>query len=307
MKDFYGVRVPATTANLGSGFDIMGAALNLYNEIYFEPDRTGHDISLKIEGEGAGEIREDRSNMIFQSMEAAAAAAGRTLPAGQLRMVNRIPLARGLGSSSAAVAGGIFMANEIMDRPLDRMALLRLAAAIEGHPDNAAPAVLGGICLAQYEKGEVFVQRIEPPASWRAVVCIPDFEVLTAHARAVLPPSFPRTDAVHNAGAAAFLLMAFIRKDPVLLKRGLDDRIHVPYRLPLIPGAQAVIDAALRSGAYGATISGSGSTMIAFCPPPAAPAAAAAMEEAFRAAGAEARSLVLSFDPEGISDMGLDK
>ena len=215
-------------------------------------------------------------------------------------LINRIPFARGLGSSSAAIASGVFLANLLMGDPFDRKEILDITAAMEGHPDNAAPAILGGFCMALLKDGKVTAERIDIPSHWKAVVTIPDFELHTEKARAVLPASYPRSDAVHNIGAVSFLMAAFMYQKPEYLKLGLDDVIHVPYRLGLIPGAADVIRNAERAGAYGATISGSGPTIIAFAPADRADEVGIAMVKGFNAAHMTSHYMVLDFDHNGI-------
>lgn len=300
MNPFYAVRVPATTANLGSGFDTLGMALTLYNEVYFTPDEKAEDIIVSAEGEGAGEIPSGRKNMIVHAMDHTAGILGITVPGGRMQLFNRIPLARGLGSSSAALAAGIYLANMIAGEPLSRMDMLRIAADMEGHPDNAAPAVLGGFCMAVIEEEGVMAERVQIPTDWSAVVAIPAFELMTEKARAVLPTELSRQDAVHNIGSVSFLLASFFFQNPALMRRGMEDRIHVPYRMDLIPGAKEAMDHAYEAGAYGATISGSGPTIIAFAAKGDARAVGEAMVKGFREKGIAARSEILGFDTEGV-------
>lgn len=298
----YIVRVPATTANIGSGFDTLGMSLGLYNVVQFVPNEGTElvDTEISAEGEGASQIEKGMDNMIIRAMAETAEKAGKRIPGGRMYLINRIPFARGLGSSSAAIASGVFLANLLMGDPFDRKEILDITAAMEGHPDNAAPAILGGFCMALLKDGKVTAARIDIPSHWKAVVTIPDFELHTEKARAVLPTSYPRSDAVHNIGAVSFLMAAFMYQKPEYLKLGLDDVIHVPYRLGLIPGAADVIRNAERAGAYGATISGSGPTIIAFAPADRADEVGIAMVKGFNAAHMTSRYMVLDFDHNGI-------
>lgn len=295
------IRVPATTANLGSGFDVLGMALSLYNEAHFiiEEERPFPQIEITAEGEGVSEMPTDSRNIIIRSMAAAADAAGGILPGGRLHLVNRIPFARGLGSSSAAIVSGVCLANRLMGYPLSEKALLRTAAEIEGHPDNVAPALLGGLTTSMMEGNEVKSRKFSDLPDWKAVVAIPDFELLTEKARAALPDGYSRKDAVHSVSAVSFLLSAFFQKDPACLRTGLNDRLHVPYRLPLIPGGKEVMEAAEKAGAYGTTISGSGPTMISFAAPDMAASVGRAMKAGFAEKGISARIEILSFDLSG--------
>lgn len=298
----YIVRVPATTANIGSGFDTLGMSLGLYNVVQFVPEegRELKDTVIRAEGEGADQIPSGMDNMIIQAMAETAQKAGKKIPGGSMYLINRIPFARGLGSSSAALASGVFLANLLMGEPFDRKEILNITAEMEGHPDNAAPAILGGFCMALLKDGHVTAESIDIPSHWKAVVTIPDFELHTEKARAVLPKTYSRSDAVHNIGAVSFLMAAFMYQKPEYLKFGLDDCIHVPYRLDLIPGSRQVIANAMYSGAYGATISGSGPTIIAFAPADKAHIVGEAMVDGFRSAKMTARYLVLDFDQNGI-------
>lgn len=298
----YIVRVPATTANIGSGFDTLGMSLGLYNVLQFVPTegKALLETEISAEGEGAGQITSGLDNMIIKAMDETAKRAGKTVPGGKMYLINRIPFARGLGSSSAAIASGVFLANMLMGEPFNRKEILDITAEMEGHPDNAAPAILGGFCMALLKNGNVTAERIDIPSHWKAVVTIPDFELHTEKARAVLPKTYPRSDAVHNIGAVSFLMAAFMYQKPEYLKLGLDDVIHVPYRLGLIPGASDVIRNAERAGAYGATISGSGPTIIAFAPAELAEKVGIAMVNGFAAAHMTSRYLVLDFDHNGI-------
>lgn len=298
----YIVRVPATTANIGSGFDTLGMSLGLYNVVQFVPQGGTKlvDTEISAEGEGASQIEKGMDNMIIRAMAETAEKAGKEIPGGKMYLINRIPFARGLGSSSAAIASGVFLANLLMGDPFDRKEILDITAAMEGHPDNAAPAILGGFCMALLKGGKVTAERIDIPSHWKAVVTIPDFELHTEKARAVLPASYPRSDAVHNIGAVSFLMAAFMYQKPEYLKLGLDDVIHVPYRLGLIPGAADVIRNAERAGAYGATISGSGPTIIAFAPADKADEVGIAMVKGFNAAHMTSHYMVLDFDHNGI-------
>lgn len=296
------VRVPATTANLGSGFDVLGLALSLENELHFIPEEGDFaDVVMTAEGEGLATLAIASENIIFRAMEETAAVIGKPLPAGRMHAVNRIPFARGLGSSSAAIVSGIVLANALLGAPLSENEMLQIAAKVEGHPDNVAPALLGGFVVSMMEDGVCTSAKIPVADDWKAVVAIPDYELMTEEARAVLPTNYSRADAVHNVSAVSFLLTAFFTKNPAYLARGLSDCIHVPYRIGLIPGGEDVMENAKQAGAFGATISGSGSTMIAFADEAHAEAVGAAMQKAFAEKGMQSRVLVLDFNTSGAS------
>lgn len=304
-KRVYRVRVPATTANIGSGFDVLGLSLALYNEVYFIPDfrRPFPDFQLTVEGEGVGEIPAAKDNIILQAMAETARHIGQALPGGTLHLVNRIPFARGLGSSSAAIVSGVYLSNLVLGRPLDKKAMLTIAANMEGHPDNVAPALLGGFVISQMSGDKVYSEKIQISPKWKAVVAIPDFELLTEKARAVLPKVYVREDTVHNISAVSFLLAAFFQQNPQYLKQGLSDRVHVPYRLPLISGGAEAMAAAEKAGSYGTTISGSGPTIISFTGEENAEQIAIAMGKGFREKGHEVRTEILDFDDLGAHEI----
>ena len=297
----YKVAVPATTANIGSGFDVLGLSLSLYNEVHFISDENRHfpDFTVTAEGEGVDQIPEGKDNVIIQAMAQTARKVGMALPCGHMHLVNRIPFARGLGSSSAAIVSGVYLANLLLGNRLGRRTMLDIAAAMEGHPDNAAPALLGGFVISMMDHDGVTSEKVQISPKWKAVVAIPDFELLTEKARAVLPKVYVREDM----SAVSFLLAAFFQQNSEYLRLGLTDRIHVPYRLPLIPGGAEVIDKAEKAGAYGATISGSGPTIIAFTDSGRAEAVGDAMREGFASRNISSRVLVLDFDNRGAHDM----
>lgn len=301
----YKVRVPATTANIGSGFDVLGLSLSLYNEVHFTPEENRHfpDFTVTAEGEGVDQIPEGKDNVIIQAMAQTARKVGMALPGGHMHLVNRIPFARGLGSSSAAIVSGVYLANLLLGNRLGRRTMLDIAAAMEGHPDNAAPALLGGFVISMMDPDGVTSEKVQISPKWKAVVAIPDFELFTEKARAVLPKVYVREDTVHNVSAVSFLLAAFFQQNPEYLRLGLADRIHVPYRLPLIPGGAEVIAKAEKAGAYGATISGSGPTIIAFTDSGRAEAVGDAMREGFASRNISSRVLVLDFDDRGAHEM----
>ncbi|MBM3500418.1 MAG: homoserine kinase [Armatimonadetes bacterium] len=294
------VVVPATAANLGPGFDSLGLALALFNTVQVAavgPDSCP-DAVHTVEGEGAPTLPRGPDNLVRRSMAAVAARAGVELPAVAVRQVNAIPLARGLGSSSAAIVGGCVAANEVLGRPLSQDDLLAIAVEIEGHPDNVAPALLGGLTVC-YAAGEgARCLRLEPLDPPRAVVAVPDYEVETEKARQALPPSVPRRDAVLNVGRAAALVGAFATGRYDLLRAAMDDRLHQPYRAHLVPGMDEAIAAALDAGALGACLSGSGPTVLAFAAAQ-EDAIAEAMKQALAALGVTAATRVLDVCLQG--------
>lgn len=256
------VLVPATTANLGPGYDCLGLALGLHNEVCLT---LADEPGLEIEGEGAESLPRDATHLVLGAVQAAADAAGRRLPPLHLRQRNRIPLARGLGSSSAAIVGGVVAANELLELGLNRRQMLDVAIEVESHPDNVAPALLGGltICCAQ-DCGEVFVERLDVAEGLSCVVAIPDFEVATREARRVLPQTINHSDGVSNSCRVGLVVVGLTTGNFSLLREAMRDRLHQPYRAHLVPGMDDAIAAAVEAGAHGAALSGSGPTIAAF-------------------------------------------
>ncbi len=267
------VAAPATTANLGPGYDCLGMALDIWNTIEVEALSDGAAPSVCVSGEGEGELESGPENLIYRSMEFLYRELGRPMPPLRVSCDNEIPLARGLGSSAAAIAGGLAAANALAAMlgdggefaPRD---LLEMAATIEGHPDNVAAAVMGGLQLvvtSEHEAGEntLYTVPVSVPAEIHAVLFIPDVRISTADARAVLPQQLPVADAVHNMARVALLVAGMSTNHPEYLSVATQDKLHQPYRQPLFPAMKLLMRAALDAGALGAFLSGSGSTVLA--------------------------------------------
>jgi homoserine kinase len=253
------VRVPATSANLGPGFDSLGVALTLYDEV--TATVVAGPTTVEITGEGAGELPVDNSHLIVRSMRTAFEALGTPSPEIALHCVNRIPQARGLGSSSAAIVAGVTLAQALAGIA-DRERALELAGAIEGHPDNVAPCVLGGFTIAWLdEKHRARAATMTPVQSVQPVVFVPDVQGLTAVARAALPAAVPHADASFNAGRSALLVYA-LSTDPSLLFPATEDRLHQAYRAGGMPGTADVVRR-LREAGVAAVVSGAGPTVLA--------------------------------------------
>lgn len=271
------VRVPATTANLGPGFDCLGLALDLWNEADFTLQGKGWQVS--VAGEGAAWLPRDERNLVAQALQAFYRAHALPFPGGvRIACRNRIPTGSGLGSSAAACLLGLLAANLLSGANATPAELLSLAAEIEGHADNAAAALHGGLVALTPDKSGWIVQRYEiPPLP--VVIVLPDVHLETRRARAALPDRVPFADAVHNLGRVPLVIHALQTGDLDLLRRVMDDRLHQPHRLPLIPGAAQALTAAREAGAA-AALSGAGPSLIAF--PPAEPGViTAAMQTAF--------------------------
>jgi homoserine kinase len=290
------VRVPATSSNLGPGFDALGLALRLHNRLTLE---AAASPEIEIEGEGAGSLPRDASHLAYRAAMAVAvraAAAGVEPPAAfRLRQRNAIPLARGLGSSAAAIVAGAVAANALLGAPLGRQALLDLATEMEGHPDNVAPSLLGGLVVcARTADGVRWIRLAPPPLA--VVLAVPDYHVSTEEARRRLPARVPFPDAVFNVTRTALLVAALTQGRPDLLDEATQDRLHQPYREQLVPGLTDVFAAARAAGAHGVALSGSGPAVLAFGD---APGLGPAMAAAFEAMGVPARILHAEFDVDG--------
>jgi homoserine kinase len=292
-------RVPASTTNLGPGFDCLGMALQLYNEVIVEPAGA---LAITVEGDGAQTLPRDASNLVYQAIARVHAGRGRPAPPVRLHLVNRIPLRRGLGSSAAAVVGGLIAGNALLPDPLPPEEIDRLAVAMEGHPDNVIPALRGGLTLAALVEDGVAATRLEPPAGLRAVVAIPDLEVATSDARAVLPREVSRADAIFNLGRTAFVVAALATGELGPLAWAMEDRLHQPYRAPLIPGLMETIRAARDAGAAGASLSGAGSTILALATDR-FDQIAGAMQETLARHGLASRVAVLEPDLSGAREV----
>ena len=293
------VEVPASSANLGSGFDCFAAALSLKLRVeLYVGEEAG--ITLVARGEGApGEGADARENLLVRSFrEGLRAAFGSSAGSGAWRIEasSMIPTARGLGSSAAAIVAGLLLGASIGRRSPDADELLLLATQIEGHPDNVAAALYGGFTLAVAARGPVQLRRFRVPEAWVPVVFIAQRESRTSEMRAALPDSVPYGDAVAQAARGALLATAVITSDAGLLREAMDDRLHQPYRLPLLNGSAELIAAAYEHGAAGACLSGAGPSVIAICD---SPAGANSVEKALNAVGVPGMATRLRFDTSG--------
>ncbi len=291
------VSVPATTANIGPGFDCLGAALSLYNHFEFSlADR----LTITASGEGADKVERDETNLVYQAIAKFYQHIDRPVPPIAFHTDTMIPLSRGLGSSATAIVGGIFGANLLAGSPLDRLELLDLAIAMEGHPDNVAPAMLGGCQLmASNQAGGWEYCDLNWHESIGLVVAVPDFELSTAKAREVLPEKFSMQDAVFNASHLALLSHGIQTGNVNWLKAGLQDRLHQNYRQSLIIGMAEVQAAAIAAGAYGLVISGAGPTLLSLAPVGTIESVAQAMNQAWQAIGVNAVTKCLAIAKDG--------
>lgn len=252
------VTVPATSANLGSGFDSLGLALTMYNTIYIE-EYDGIDIA-SLDGV---EVPTDESNLIYSSAKRIYEIMDKPFKGLRIRQKNNIPMARGLGSSSACLVGGLMGANALLGEPLTKEELINLSAAIEGHPDNTTPAILGGLVTCAVNHGKVFSVSVPVDRHAKFVALIPPETLKTSHARSVLPQTVSRENAVFNLSRAALMTASLFSGSLDNLKIATDDMLHQPFRMGLIKGADTAFRVAYDAGAYGVYISGAGSTVMA--------------------------------------------
>jgi homoserine kinase len=254
------VRVPATVANLGPGYDVLGLALKLYNTIELEKSDS---LCIRIEGQGAGSLPKDESNIAYQAIQEVFRVIGCRPFAVQIRLTNNIPIARGLGSSGAARLGALVAANELAGGGLSKAEILKLASRLEGHPDNVTAALVGGLVISCLDGDEVRYLRVNPPRDIKVVLAIPGFEVATNKARGVLPREVPLEDAIANMGRTALLVAALSTGNFDILDFATQDRLHQPYRKSLVPCMEEVFWAARAAGAKGVVLSGSGPSICA--------------------------------------------
>lgn len=293
------VSTPASTANLGAGFDCLGLALNLRNVVELWDTGRGSGLEIDVEGEGEDQLPTDDSNLVYRAADRVFTRVSQR-PAGLLRLhaLNGIPLGSGMGSSAATIVGGLVAANALVGGGLARDDILRLAYDMEGHPDNAAAALYGGLTLVSASGDELMARAIDVPPM-RVVIALPDMRLSTAEARAALPAQVPLADAVYNLGHALFTVQALAAGDEALLRWAVGDRLHQPYRQRLIPGYATVAAEARKAGATAVVLSGAGPSLLAF-----APArhneVAAAMQAAFQASGLKSRTFVLPVDRQGV-------
>jgi homoserine kinase len=289
------VRAPASSANLGPGFDSFAIALPLLAEFEVRPARAW---AVSIDGDG--EERAPDEDLFVIAARAVARAAKEHLSPQHVTQRSAIPLARGLGSSAAAIAAGVAAANAILGAPLDRQTLLRVAAEVEGHPDNVAAALYGGMTVAIPTSDGPIATRFPFPSAWRVCLLVPNGELSTKEARAALPANVSRADAVFNLSHAAALVAAILRADGALLSVAMNDRLHQAARSRLIPALGPVLEAARSAGAFGAALSGAGPAILAFAPARLAARVVGAMEEAAEGEEAPGRGRVLRVRAAGV-------
>ena len=295
------VDVPATTANLGPGFDCLGAALDLNNRFAMRRiEGGGERFELIIEGSEGSHLRGGPENLVYRAAQRVWKAAGLEPVALEARVRLAVPPARGLGSSATAIVAGLMGANALVGEPLSKEKLLELAIDIEGHPDNVVPSLLGGLCMTAKAASQRWrVVRCEWTSTVKAVVAIPSIRLSTSEARRAMPKTIPIGDAVVNLGALTLLLQGLRTGNGDLISDGMHDRLHEPYRWRLIKGGDQVKQAAMDAGAWGCAISGAGPSVLALCAEDKGMAVSRAMVRAWEAAGVASRAPVLNVQTTG--------
>lgn len=266
------VKVPATTANFGSGFDCFGMALPIYNIITIEETvlpGTGIEINIISETDDDDEfaiehIPKDENNIIYKAVEMLYNSIGQSPSELKINIKSQIPIAKGLGSSASIIVGGLLAANELLNKPADEAALLSIATEVEGHPDNVVPAVVGGFTMtSQEEDGSIIYRKLKWPEEWHLTICIPDYELATDISRSVLPKEVPLSDATFNSRRTAMFIEALYTKDAELMKLALQDKLHQSYRTKLVPGLQDIIDNLKHEeNVIGCVLSGAGPSIL---------------------------------------------
>jgi len=296
MSRNYSFRVPAGTSNLGAGFDALGLALEIYLRVRIELSSKTEIVALGID---SAEIPTTSDNLILRVANRVATLRNKELPPFRMTIANEIPLMRGLGSSASAIIAGITCYELATHDRLSEAEIFQYAFEFESHPDNLSPALRGGLVAAcRGAESQVFIANLKVPAGVKCVVVIPEFEVSTEKARAVLPQTYSRSDAVYNIQRAALIIGALTTGNWSLLREAMNDRIHQPYRKSLIPGFEEIL--ALKTpGMYGVALSGAGPTIFAFADPPKADAVGWEITAVFEKYKVRALPHVVNIDTEG--------
>ena len=255
------IRIPATSANMGPGFDCIGVALELYNHLWVEEIPKGLRIEVKRKQEI--EIPMDESNLIYQTMKYFYDQKGLIMPGVHLIQEDYIPMVRGLGSSAACIVGGLIAANELAGRPCDKEELAQIAAKLEGHPDNSNPAIFGSMVVGAQDEEKMMHVRLDLPEDLVFAIMVPEFPVSTAKARGVLPEGYSRKEVVFNVSRGALLVASMMSGKLENLSMAMEDKIHQPYRSQLIPNMGRIFQQAKEYGALASYLSGAGSTLMA--------------------------------------------
>ncbi|MGB9840040.1 homoserine kinase [Thermovenabulum sp.] len=292
------VKVPATIANLGPGFDTLGVAVSLFNIIEMD---FSDEIKIEVLNEGQNILPENEANLVYQSAKKIIDRFGFEKKL-HIRLINNIPLARGLGSSAAAIVGGIVAVNELLGNPLSMDEIINIATNIEGHPDNVVPALLGGFTISLFDGEKVFYKKFSLPEKELCfVVAVPQFHLKTLDARKVLPEKIPLKDAVYNMSRTALLVACIAQKDLSFLNALCKDKLHQPYRSSLIPGMEEIINRGIEKGLLSVFLSGAGPSIAGICDKKDAEKAGEFMVGTFSNYGIKANYLILDPCNEGVS------
>jgi len=298
------IRIPATTANLGCGFDCFGLALKLY--LHLKIEVAGEGLQIQSNGEGASQFENSKNNLIWKAFNLALKKSGKKKIVKGLKIntLNEIPVTRGLGSSASAIIGGIYAASKLFNLKFSKNDILEIALSLEGHMDNIIPALVGGFALAySSEKKSIKWEKIKIPDDLRALVAIPDFTLSTEKMRNVLPKKIPMADAIFNLSRSALFLKALRESDWTLLGEAMEDRLHQPYRASFIPGIEAMFSQVKKTGYAGIALSGSGPTVVSLTKKGMEDTISEIMKNAFFEAGVHCRILVLEPDSEGTKEI----
>lgn len=263
------VKIPATTANVGPGFDCFGIALSMYNKVTLEETvypTNGLEINIideQKDGLSNNAIPTDKSNIVYKAVELLYNYTGQTPPALRINIQCKIPVAKGLGSSASVIVGGVIAANKLLGNPADEAALLSIASEVEGHPDNITPAMLGGFVISSAEDdGSIIYRKVDWPDDWKLTMCMPDYELATQISRSVLPKTISFDDAAYNAKRCAIFVEALHTKDEELMKIAMTDRLHQPYRSRLVPGFDEITANLKELDIIGTVLSGAGPSIL---------------------------------------------
>lgn len=292
------IRVPATSANVGPGFDCLGFAIRLYNIFRIEKTKEGIETNVIDKTTGKIYTLPVEENLFYQAIKRLYTAVGKKLDCLRLTEVINIPIARGLGSSASAVIAGLVAGNHLLNKPLSEKEIIDFAIEIEGHPDNVLPAYKGGFIISVISDNGIVYKKLDIDTGIRFVFIIPDFKMKTKEVRKVLPENILFQDAVFNIGRTALLTASLIKKDLDMLRIALEDRLHQDYRSKLIPGFNDIIETSYKSGAYGVCLSGSGPTIMAVANNNAEKIGEAAVKE-FKKYGISSTYIVKSIDNNG--------
>ncbi|MDR6719569.1 homoserine kinase [Paenibacillus sp. 2003] len=259
LREKVTVKIPASTANLGPGFDTLGMALSLYAWLEMKPAK---QTTFHLHGDHLTGLPTDKSNLIYEVAQMVFNEAGVSIPELEISMYSDIPLTRGLGSSASAIVGALAAANALIGAPLSDAKLLDMATSLEKHPDNVGASLYGGIITAAWNGQQVDHIRIEPHQDLQALVIVPEFQLSTSKARNVIPEQLGMSDVVHNISRSSLLVAALASGRLDMIQKAMSDRIHQPYRASLVPGMAEILEHAVEHGALGAALSGAGPTVL---------------------------------------------